>query len=127
MNYRSPLARARGLGSAKEGVSHWRTQRLTAVALLPLLIWLVLALALLDGYDYKTLVGWAAQPAHAILLIVTVPALFWHSSLGLQVVIEDYIGSEGLRMTLIIAVNFANILGCIISIFAVLKIALGSA
>jgi succinate dehydrogenase / fumarate reductase, membrane anchor subunit len=127
MNHRSPLARARGLGSAKEGVGHWWAQRLTALALLPLLIWLVLALALLDGYGYMTLIGWVAQPVTAILLLVTVPALFWHSSLGLQVVIEDYIGSKGLRMTLIIAVNFANILGCIISIFAVLKIAMGSA
>src|SRR5688572_867413 len=125
MNYRTPLARARGLGSAKEGVGHWWVQRLTAVALLPLLIWLVLALALLDGYDYKTLIEWVAQPIHAILLIVTVLALFWHSALGLQVIIEDYIGAEGLRLTLIVAANFANILGCIISIFAVLKIALG--
>jgi succinate dehydrogenase / fumarate reductase membrane anchor subunit len=127
VNYRTPLARARGLGSAKEGVSHWWVQRLTAVALLPLLIWLVTALALLDGYGYPTLIGWVAQPVHAILLLATILALFWHSSLGLQVVIEDYIGAEGLRMTLIIAVKFAHILGGIISIFAVLKIALGSA
>jgi succinate dehydrogenase / fumarate reductase, membrane anchor subunit len=127
MNYRSPLARARGLGSAKEGVGHWLAQRLTALALLPLLIWLVLALALLDNYGYLILIGWVAQPVNAILLLVTILALFWHSSLGLQVVIEDYIGAEGLRMILIIAVKFANILGSIISIFAVLKIALGSA
>jgi succinate dehydrogenase / fumarate reductase membrane anchor subunit len=127
MNYRSPLARARGLGSAKEGVGHWWVQRLTAVALLPLLIWLVLALALLDDYGYMTLTNWVTQPVHAILLIVTVLALFWHSSLGLQVVIEDYIGAEGLRITLMIAVKFANILGAIISIFAILKIALGPA
>jgi succinate dehydrogenase / fumarate reductase membrane anchor subunit len=127
MSYRSPLARARGLGSAKEGVGHWWVQRLTAIALLPLLIWLVSALALLDDYGYTTLIGWVAQPVHAILLLVTVLALFWHSSLGLQVVIEDYSSAEFLKLFLIVTINFAHILAAIGSIFAILKIALGSA
>jgi succinate dehydrogenase / fumarate reductase membrane anchor subunit len=129
VNYRTPtpLLRARGLGSAKEGVGHWWIQRVTAVALLPLMIWLVLGLALLGSSDYATLVVWVARPVNAILLIATALALFWHSALGLQVIIEDYIGSKGLRVALIIAVNFANILGAIVSIFAVLKIALGHA
>jgi succinate dehydrogenase / fumarate reductase, membrane anchor subunit len=127
MNSRSPLARARGLGSAKEGVGHWWVQRLTAVALLPLLIWLVVALALLDDYGYMTLVGWVGQPVNAILLIVTVLTLFWHSSLGLQVVIEDYSSSKALKLFLIVVVNFAHLLAAIVAGFAVLKIALGSA
>ena len=129
MSYRtpSPLSKARGLGSAKEGVGHWLTQRLTAVALLPLLAWLVLALVMLDDYEYATLISWVARPVHAVLLITTVLALFWHGALGLQVIIEDYIGSKGLQMGLIIAIKFIHIQLAIISIFAVLKIALGIA
>ncbi len=127
MNYRSPLARARGLGSAKEGVGHWWVQRLTAVALMPLLIWLVLALVLLNGYGYTTLIRWVAQPVNAILLIATVLALYWHSSLGLQVVIEDYSSSKALKLFLIVVINFAHLLAAIVSVFAVLRIALGSA
>lgn len=129
MSYRTPtpLLKARGMGSAKEGVGHWWIQRLTSVALLPLLVWLVLALALLDGHDYATLAGWVAQPVNAVLLIATMLALFWHSALGLQVIFEDYIGSKGLQLVVIVASNFAHVLLVIVSVFAVLKLALGSA
>jgi succinate dehydrogenase / fumarate reductase membrane anchor subunit len=129
MSYRSPtpLSRARGLGSAREGVGHWWVQRVTAVALLPLLVWLVLALALMDDYEYLSLLTWVARPLNAILLLATALALFWHSALGLQVIIEDYIPSKGLRLGLILAANFANILGALASIYAVLKISLGQA
>lgn len=129
MSYRTPtpLLKARGMGSAKEGVGHWWIQRVTSVALLPLLIWLVLALALLDGHDYAALSGWVARPVNAVLLIATVLALFWHSALGLQVIFEDYIGSKGLRLVVIVATNFAHVLLVIVSVFAVLKLALGSA
>lgn len=129
MSYRTPtpLLKARGMGSAKEGVGHWWIQRVTSVALLPLLIWLVLALALLDGHDYATLADWVARPANSVLLIATVLALFWHSALGLQVIFEDYIGSKGLRLVVIVATNFAHVLLVIVSVFAVLKLALGSA
>lgn len=129
MSYRtpSPLSRARGLGAAKEGVGHWWIQRVTAVALLPLLIWLVLALALLDGFDYAALIEWVRQPVNAILLIATVLALFWHSALGLQVIFEDYIDTKGLRMAVIVVTNFIHALSAIVSIFAVLKLSLGSA
>jgi succinate dehydrogenase / fumarate reductase, membrane anchor subunit len=129
MSYQTPtpLLRARGLGSAREGVGHWWIQRVTAVALLPLIVWLVLSLALLGSSDYAILIGWVARPVNSILLLATALALFWHSALGLQVIIEDYIDSKGLRAALIIAVHFANILCAISSIFAVLKIALGHA
>ncbi len=129
MNYQTPtpLLRARGLGSAKEGVGHWWIQRVTAVALLPLMIWLVLALALMDSYDYFTLLAWVARPLNAILLLATALALFWHSALGLQVIIEDYVPGKGLRLGLILAVNLANILGALVSIFAIFKISLGLA
>lgn len=129
MSYRTPtpLLKARGLGSAKAGVEHWWIQRLTAVALLPLLAWLVLAVLSMDDYGYATLISWVARPVNATLLIATVLALFWHSALGLQVIIEDYVGGKGLQMALIIAVKFIHIQFAIVSIFAVLKIALGPA
>lgn len=125
-DYRSPLARARGLGSAKTGVGHWWIQRVTAVALVPLLVWLVVALALLGRADYMTLLAWVAQPAVTILLIVLIPALFYHSSLGVQVVLEDYVDTEWLRITAITLVNFINVLLTVTSVFAVLKIAFGA-
>lgn len=125
-DYRSPLARARGLGSAKTGVGHWWIQRVTAVALVPLLVWLVVALALLGRADFATLSAWVTQPAVTILLIVLIPTLFYHSSLGVQVVLEDYVDTEWLRIAVIALVNFANILMTVISVFAVLKIAFGA-
>jgi succinate dehydrogenase / fumarate reductase membrane anchor subunit len=129
MSYRtpSPLQRARGLGSAKAGVEHWWIQRLTALALLPLMTWLLLALLWMGDYEYTTLVAWAACPVNAILLTSTVLALFWHSALGLQVIIEDYIDSKGLQLTLSVAVKFMHLLFAIVSVFAILKIALGPA
>lgn len=129
MSYRtpSPLSRARGLGSAKAGVEHWWIQRLTAVTLLPLVIWLLSALLRMDNYEYATVVGWVAYPVNAVLLISIALALFWHSALGLQVIIEDYIGSKGLQLTLIVAVKLSHIVFAIVSILAVLKIALGAA
>lgn len=124
--YRSPLARARGLGPAKTGVGHWWIQRITAVALVPLLVWLVAALALLGQADYATLSAWVAQPLVTILLIVLIPTLFYHGSLGIQVVVEDYLHTEWLRIAVIAAVDFINILLTVASVFAVLKIAFGA-
>jgi succinate dehydrogenase / fumarate reductase membrane anchor subunit len=126
MSYRSPLAKARGLGSAKEGVHHWWMQRLTAIALVPLLVWFVVCLALLGQADYETLSAWVAQPQTAIPLIILVLALFYHSSLGIQVVVEDYVGTEWMKIALIVTVNFANIVLVVISIFAILKIVFGT-
>lgn len=126
MSYRSPLSRARGLGSAKEGVHHWWMQRLTAIALVPLLVWFVICLALLGQADYETLHAWVAQPLTAIPLIILVLALFYHSSLGIQVVVEDYIATKWFRIAVIIIVNFANIVLAVISIFAILKIVFGT-
>ncbi len=127
MSYRSPLARARGLGPAREGVGHWWLQRLTAIALVPLVVFLVVALALLGKADYQTMVAWVSSPLVSILLIALAIALFYHSSLGIQVVLEDYISTKWLRLCAIMLVNFMNILLAIVSIFAVLKITFGIA
>lgn len=121
---RSPLGRARGLGSAKEGVAHWWAQRVTALALIPLLLWFVVSVIALAGADYARTTAWIASPVPAVLLVVLIAATFYHAVLGLQVVIEDYIHPESLRIALILLVKAAAIVLAVAAIFAVLKIAL---
>ena len=123
MSLRTPLARARGLGSAKEGVEHWWMQRLTAIALLPLTLWFVFSIALLAGADGAQAQAWVAFPMNAIMLSVWVVALFHHSQLGLQVVLEDYVHHEGLKIASLILIKFTHFVAGAAAIFAILKIA----
>jgi succinate dehydrogenase / fumarate reductase membrane anchor subunit len=106
MQMRSSLGRVRGLGSAKEGVGHWWGQRVTAIALVPLSIWFVVAAISLTGADYPTFVAWIGQFGNALLMILTALVLFYHASLGMQVVIEDYVHGEGARVITLLAVKF---------------------
>ncbi len=122
---RTPLARVRGLGSAKEGVHHWWAQRLTALALVPLTLWFVVSVAGLAGMDHAAAVAWIGSPAVSVLLVLLVTATFWHAQLGVQVVIEDYVHSEAVKLVALIAVKFAAVLLAIASIFAVLRLAFG--
>ena len=122
MKLQTPLGRVRGLGSAKEGVSHWWAQRLTAVALVPLAIWLVLSLILLTGAPHAAAVTWLGHPLVTTLMLLLIFATFHHAQLGLQVVIEDYVHGEGTRLVLIVLVKFAAILLGAGSAIAVLKI-----
>lgn len=121
---RSPLGRAIGLGSAKEGVEHWWAQRITAITLVPLALWFVMAVIGLAGAEHGLLVDWVSQPLAAVLLILFLVATFYHSALGLQVVIEDYVANEAARLGLIIAMRLAHILLAALGIFAVLRIAI---
>ena len=122
---RTPLGRARGLGSAKEGVDHWWMQRLTAVAQGPLMIWFVIALTGISGADHPSVIAWLEQPHVAVLTILLVFSLYYHAKLGLQVVIEDYISSESRKVIVLTAVKFALILFGTATVFSVLKIAFG--
>lgn len=122
---RSPLGRVRGLGAAKEGVGHWWAQRVTAVALVPLILWFVVSLIALIGADHASFIAWVRQPLNAILLTVLLVAGFHHLQLGLQVVIEDYVHHEAARIASIIAVKFIVVLLGLGGIFSVLKIAFG--
>ena len=119
---RSPLGRAIGLGSAKEGVAHWWAQRVTAIALVPLLLWFVIAIVALAGADRAAFVAWVQHPVPAVLLVLLLIATFYHGELGLQVVIEDYVENEALRLGLIIVMRLAAILLAALGIFAVLKL-----
>ena len=123
---RSPLSRAIGLGSAKEGVDHWWAQRVTALALVPLTLWFVIAIIELAGADRALFVDWVRQPLPAVLLVLLLIATFYHGALGLQVVIEDYVESEALRLGLLIVMRAAAILFAVRGIFAVLKLSLGA-
>ena len=122
-NFRTPLSRVKGLGSAKEGTDHFWVQRLTAIALVPLVLWLAFSIASLQGMDYLTVREWLSQPFNAIVMIIFMTAGFYHSRLGLQVVIEDYIGSHGPRTAAIIAVTFVAVALGITGVFSVLRIA----
>jgi len=122
MSLRSPLARVRGLGSAKEGTGHWWSQRLTALALIPLTLWFTASIAALAGADYETMRAWIGSPLVATLLLLLLAATFYHSYLGLQVVIEDYIHSEGVKIATLLSVKAASIVLGLLSALSVLTI-----
>jgi|TARA_E500000331_G_scaffold70827_1_gene65571 succinate dehydrogenase / fumarate reductase membrane anchor subunit len=125
MSLRSPLGKVRGLGSAKEGVAHWWAQRMTAVALVPLLIWFVASVCAMTGADYDAVRAWIATPMVAVLLVLLTLAVFHHAQLGLQVVLEDYVHTEWLKIASIAIVKFAAIGLSVATIFSIVKIALG--
>jgi len=116
---RSQLGRARGLGSAKSGAAHWWAQRLTAIALVPLTLWFICAALRLVGASHQDLLSWIGHPLPIVLLIALVLATFYHLSLGLQMVIEDYVSADGPRLVTLLVTKGAIILltlACLVSI-----------
>jgi succinate dehydrogenase / fumarate reductase membrane anchor subunit len=124
MDYRSPLARVRGLGSAKEGTSHWWMQRVTAVALIPLSYWLITFLELSFHAPYQQTVAWLTSPVNTVGIIAWVLAVFYHAALGLQVVIEDYIAAEGVKIVAVWTVNLSFLVLALAALIAVFRILL---
>ena len=123
---RSPLSRARGYGSANEGVHTFLAERISAVALVPLTLWFVFSVARLPAASYGAVKHWVAAPSVAVTLVLFLVTLFYHSSLGVKVVVEDYIAGEGKKLALLLAVKFVHAVLAAAGIFAVLKIALGN-
>ncbi len=121
---RSALGRAIGLGSAKEGVQPWWMERVTAVALVPLTVWFAACLIARVGGDYAAFVVWLRSPVTAGLMIMLLVALFWHTALGLQVVIEDYVHT-GAKFAAVIAVRLGCFALTVAGILATLHIAFG--
>jgi succinate dehydrogenase / fumarate reductase, membrane anchor subunit len=119
---RSPLARAIGLGSAKEDLRDWWAERVSAVALIPLTLWFTAVIIAHSGSDYVTFIGWIRSPLSATLMILLLIALFHHTALGLQVVIEDYVHS-GAKFAWIIAVRLGCVAFAVAGIVATLHIA----
>ncbi|MEO0369440.1 MAG: succinate dehydrogenase, hydrophobic membrane anchor protein [Pseudomonadota bacterium] len=125
MSLRSPLSKAVGLGSAKHGFEHWWWQRLTAIALVPMVIWFIYSAILLIGGDYTTVVSWLSKPWNATILIIFVLAMLYHAQTGLQVVIEDYVHTKWLNLVLLLGSKFASVVMAVISVLSVLKVVLG--
>jgi succinate dehydrogenase / fumarate reductase membrane anchor subunit len=126
MSLMTPLNRVLGLGTAKGAAEHWWFQRLTAVALIPLGLWFALALLALPSFAYGALVTWVRQPVTSILLILMIVSVGYHSSLGVQVVVEDYVTGKGRKAVTLMASTLAHVGLTIAAVFAVLKIAFGS-
>ncbi|GAB3332673.1 MULTISPECIES: succinate dehydrogenase, hydrophobic membrane anchor protein [Marilutibacter] len=124
-NLRNPLKTARGLGSAKDGTHHFIVQRITAVALVLLGLYVLGLLVGLAGQgDYAAARAAVASPFNAVVLVAFLLAMFWHAQLGLQVVIEDYVHG-GVAVVAQLAVRFICVLAAIASVLAVIRIALG--
>jgi succinate dehydrogenase / fumarate reductase membrane anchor subunit len=125
MSIRTPLARVRGLGTAKDGTHHWWLQRATSIALVPLVLWFVISLLAVSRADYETFQAWLGNPINAGLMVALLVAMFYHASLGMQVIYEDYVRPEGAKFAVLLITQFVLFLLGVISIVAVLKVALG--
>jgi succinate dehydrogenase / fumarate reductase, membrane anchor subunit len=117
------LSRVLGRGSAHEGAHHWRVQRLTALALLLLGPWFVISLLCLPDLQYASVRAWMSGLCNAALLSLLIGCLCWHSQLGVQVVVEDYVKGRALRMGALIASTFVHVLLAALGVLAVLRVA----
>jgi succinate dehydrogenase / fumarate reductase, membrane anchor subunit len=125
MSLRSPLSRVQGLGSAKDGTAHWWAQRVSAVALIPLTLWFLFSLLTLPDLDYETVRTWLTVPISGFLAVLLVAVLTYHSYLGTQVIVEDYVTSKGMKVLSLMVLRFLYVLAGGLGIFAILRVALG--
>jgi len=116
---------AKGHGAAGEGTHHFWVQRVTAVALVPLVLWFCFSLAMMPVASYATVVGWMQSPFNSVMLILTIIASFYHLVLGLQVIIEDYVSDANIRMFSIVIMKLLSFFFAALGIFSVIKIAVG--
>ncbi len=121
---RSPLGRARGLGSARAGSHHWWVQRLTAVALVPLTIWFIFSVIHLSGATHQVVIDWLSTPLTLGLMVALIIATFHHLQLGLQVVIEDYVHQEAAKTGAVLLMKAACVMLALVCLVSVLKIGL---
>ena len=126
MSLRTPLGRVLGLGSAKDGTGHWWAQRLTAIALVFLGLWFLGSIVLLDNLQFDSVSAWLGQPVNSILLVLASTTLAYHSALGVQVVIEDYVHGHAIKIISLILNNFAHAVLAAACVFAAFKIAFAS-
>ena len=126
MDYRTPLAKARGLGSAKTGTAHWWMQRVTAVALIPLSFWLILFIDQLFHASYSEIKQWLVSPVNFTLLLAWAFTGFYHAALGLQVVIEDYVNPDWIKIVLVWVIKLAFTGMAIASLVFAIRIAISA-
>lgn len=120
------LGKVRGLGSAKSGTHHWWMQRVTAVALVPLMVWFISSFVALIGADHATVVEWVKNPFTTTFLIALIVAMFFHLSLGVQVILEDYVHSASMKVFMSFVMKFATVILGLLSVISILKISFGS-
>jgi succinate dehydrogenase / fumarate reductase membrane anchor subunit len=124
MDFRTPLAQALGLGSAKSGTSHWWMQRVTAVALIPLSFFAIIFLDSCLNAPFQQTVAWLAAPFNTVCLVAWILAVFYHAALGLQVVIEDYVAHDGYKIIAVWSVNLGFGFLALAALIAVFRIIL---
>lgn len=122
MQHRTALSRARGLGSAHDGTIHWWRQRVTAVALVPLGIWLMANLALLPAADFVAVCHWFSSPVNNGLCWLLLISAFYHAALGLRVILEDYVTAPGMRLVAILLAQTALWLTALASALALIRL-----
>jgi succinate dehydrogenase / fumarate reductase membrane anchor subunit len=125
MAYRTPIAKVRGLGSARSGLQHWKMQRLTAISNLLLVLWFIFSAMALSGSGYDEVRAWLASPVTASLMVLLIISTFYHARLGLQIVVEDYVHHEGARIASLVAIVLIVLALAVACIVAVLSVAVG--
>lgn len=123
---RNPVARVQAMGSTRHGLHHWVNERLTSIALVPLLLWFIISAVALSGASYEETRAWLAAPFNTTAMLLLIGTMFWHTALGLQVIIEDYVHHEGAKLASLMAANFACAALGLACAVATLKVSLGS-
>lgn len=123
MTMETPLGKVRGLGTGGHGADTWWRERVTSLSTLLLFVWLIVSFLRLPSLDHATVTDWLASPFAAVPMLLLIVSTFWHSKLGLQVVVEDYVHEEGGKLFWIVLINFLAIFGAALAAFSVLKIA----
>ena len=126
MSLRSPLGRVLGLGTAKDGTSHWWGQRVSGLAMAILGMWFAWSLATMTDYGHANTVVFISQPFNVVMLTLLCVTMAYHSYLGVQVVIEDYVHGLGLKLAASLLSRFAHIFFAIVGLFAILKLGVGA-
>jgi succinate dehydrogenase / fumarate reductase membrane anchor subunit len=126
MSLRSSLGKVEGLGAAKEGAHHWWVQRVSSAALVLLTLWFVASLVHLGSFDYAVVHAWLAKSANAVLMVLLAVTAIYHSQLGVQVVVEDYVSHHGAKLSVLILMNFVHIFLAAVAAFAILRVAFGA-
>jgi succinate dehydrogenase / fumarate reductase membrane anchor subunit len=121
------LGRVRGLGSAHHGAGHWVAMQYSSAASLVTGLYLAFSLLLLSDLSYASVRAWASGTDTALALGLLIVSVFWHTRLGLQVLIEDYVDRPGSRFATLMLMNFALFAGAAFALLTVLRLALGGA
>lgn len=122
---RTPLGRARGLGSAREGAHHWWMQRASSVALIPLCLFFLMQFDRIVTTDHAAFIAWAAEPCVAVGLLLFIVTAFYHAALGIQVIVEDYVHGEGAKIAVLLLNKIFFFFLGVAAVFAVIRISFG--